>query len=187
MALAAPEIRVGLTGHLYMASTGTAMPADTASALAVGWVELGYTSEDGISMAVDTSTEKHTPWQSRRPVRSDVTEQSEMFTFTLWQRNAETLKLAFGGGTIVVGTDLGDRIFTPPAASGDDDKAFVFEVIDGDIIDRYLCYKGSPTLNGDVSFTKSDVTGYEMEIEVLDSGAGTWQLLSNDPNVVVDA
>lgn len=185
MALAAPEVRKGLTGHLYTAPLGTAMPTDTSTPLAGAWVELGYTSDDGLSLAVDTSTETHTPWQARRPVRSDITDQTETFSFTLWQRNADTLKLAFGGGTVVAGTG-DDVIYTPPSESTNDDKAFVFEVIDGDIIDRYLCYAGSPTLSGDVQFTKGDVTGYELEVVVLDTEDGPWQLITNDPNIEAD-
>lgn len=185
MALAANEVRKGLTGHLYMAPVGTTMPTDTSTPLSGGWEELGYTSDDGVSFAVDTSTESHTPWQSRRPVRSDVTDQTETLTFTLWQTNADNLKLAYGGGTITAGTG-DDVIFTPPAAVTDDDKAFVFEVQDGAVIDRFLIYRGSPTLSGDVVFNKSDVTGFELEVVVLDTEDGPWKLITNDPNVEAD-
>lgn len=183
------EVRKGLTGNLYSAPLGTTMPTNTTIAMSsvdAAWVELGYTSEDGLSMSTDNTTEGHTPWQALRPVRYDTTNRSEMFTFTLWQRNAETLRQAFGGGTVVAGTG-DDVIYTPPSSAAQFERAYVFEVIDGDIIDRYLCQRGTPTLNGDVPFTKADITQFEIQVTVLDSAGDSWSLITNDPAVDVDA
>ena len=182
MALDCAEMRVGLTGHLYTAPVGTMMPADVSTALAAAWKELGYTTEDGVSMAVDMNKEDFNVWQSTSPCRSVITSQTLTSTFTLVQRNPDTLKLAFGGGDVA--TALGVTTYTPPTL-GLTEAAFVLEVIDGTIVDRYLLYRGNPALSGDITFAKSDPTGYEIEVTHLDSVDGVWKLLTNDPAMEV--
>jgi hypothetical protein len=172
------EVRVGVTGHLYAAPVGTAMPADTTTPIAAAWVPLGYTTEDGLSMTVDMNKEDFRVWQSNQPCRSVITEQTYTSTFTLVQRNPATLAIAFGGGTIS-GT-APDHIYTPPPA-GLYERAFLYEVVDGSIIDRWCMFRGTPALSGDIQFTKSEMTGYEIEVTHLGTTAGTWQLISNDP------
>jgi len=184
MAKTATEVRLGTTGSLYKAPVGTAMPTDVTTALAAAWKELGYT-ETGPSMSVDTNKESFTPWQSLAPVRETVTEQTITAGFTLWQRNAETLKLAWGGGTV---TGTTTRVFTPPATPVLVENAFVFEIVDGTLIDRYLLPRATVSLNGDVAFAKDEVTGYEIELTYLQPASGSlWTLLTNDTAVLADA
>lgn len=178
------EVRVGLTGHLWTAPVGTLMPTDVTTPMATPWVDLGYTTEDGLSMSVDTNKEDMNVWQSLSPCRSVVTSQTYTTTFTLVQRNAATLKVAFGGGTVTALTPGPGVKYTPPPA-GLAEAAFVYEVIDGTITDRYLMYRGNPALTGDVSFTKSDMTGYQIEVTHLGTIDGVWALLTNDPHVTV--
>lgn len=182
MALDCAEVRVGLSGHLYTAPVGSTMPTTTAAAIEAPWVELGYTTEDGVSMSVDSDKEDFNVWQSIYPCRSVVTSSVLTSTFTLVQRNAATLQLAFGGGTIEAGTGDGDFLYSPPSV-GLAEAAFIFEVIDGTVIDRYLLYRGTPALTGEINFQKAEMTGYEIEVTHLDSVDGVWQLLSNDPAV----
>lgn len=184
MALDATEVRIGVTGHLYKAPVGTTAPTDTSTALAAGWVELGYT-ETGPSMTVDTTKEQFTPWQSQMPVRETVTGQMVTAKFNLWQRNADTLKLAWGGGTV---TGTTTRIFTPPAMGTVNEGAFVFEIIDGTVVDRYVIPRASVTLDGDVAFAKDAVTGYGISLTFLQPATGSsWTMLTDDANVVADA
>jgi hypothetical protein len=174
------EVRVGVTGHLWAAPVGTAMPSDTTTPVATPWVNLGYTTEDGLSMTVDMNKEDFRVWQSNQPCRSVITEQTYTSTFTLVQRNPATLALAFGGGTLEAVGVTTDYIYTPPPA-GLYERAFVYEVIDGDITDRWCMFRGTPALSGDIQFTKSEMTGYEIEVTHLGTVDGTWQLISNDP------
>jgi hypothetical protein len=179
------EVRVALTGHLYTAPVGTEMPTDTQTEPPDPWVDLGYLTEDGVSMGVDTNKEDFTPWQSTSPCRSVVTEQTNTWTFSLMQRNADTLRLAFGGGTVAAGTLEGEWIYRPPSM-GLAEAAFILDVEDGVIKDRWCAYRGNPALSGDVSFTKSDPTAFEIEVTLLDSVDGRWQLIGNDPHVTPD-
>lgn len=185
MANDATEVRVGTTGQLFVAPLGSTPPTDTTTALDAAFVDLGYLTEDGVSLAVDTNREDFRAWQTTSPVRSVVTEQTLTSTFTLLQRNADNLKLAFGGGTVALSGAGPDVIFTPPPA-GVDERMFVLEVVDGDVIDRYLLHRGVPSLSGEVNFQRGELTGYEMEVTHLESDDGVWQLITNDAAVVVD-
>lgn len=189
MALDATEARIGVTGNFFRAPIGTALPTDTGTALAAAYVELGYT-ETGPTMSVDTEKETFTPWQSQSPVREQVTAQTITSSFMLWQRNADTLKLAWGGGTVVASAVAGstDRIFRPPALATVNEGVFVMEVRDGAIIDRYVIERASASLNGDVAFAKDAITSYEIELTFLQPVSGSaWQLISNDDNILIDA
>jgi hypothetical protein len=185
MALDATEVRLGVTGHLYKAPVGTTMPTDVTTELNAAFKELGYT-ESGPSISADNTTERFTPWQSKVPVREQLTEQMITAAFTLWQRNADTLKMAWGGGTV---TGTTTRVFTPPAVPTVNEGAFVFEIVDGAIIDRHLIERASILLNGEVSFAKNTVTGFPIQLTYLApaGGGSPWKLLTNDDNVTADS
>lgn len=174
------EVRVGTTGHIWSAPLGTAMPTDVVTPMPAPWVDLGYTTEDGVSFSEDSNREDFNVWQSNTPCRSVITSQTLTGTFTLVQRNPDTIKLAFGGGTIT--TTTGVTIYKPPPA-GINEVALVVEVIDGAITDRWCFYRGNPALNGDVQFTKSDMTGFPIEVTFLNTAAGLFELITNDPNM----
>jgi hypothetical protein len=185
MSLDATEVRVGVTGHIYKAPVGTDMPDDVEE-LDTAWVELGYT-ETGPSTSVDTSKESFTPWQALSPVRETITGQVITASFNLWQRNADSLKLAWGGGTVTAGT--GDvRVFTPPPVPTINEGAFIFEVIDGDIIDRYCIARASASLDGEVAFAKDSVSGFQIALTYLvpADGGSPWSLVSNDTSIELD-
>jgi hypothetical protein len=93
------------------------------------------------------------------------------------------LAVAFGGGEVTV--DNGIATFVPPPA-GLNEFAFVYEIVDGPIIDRYLLYRGSPALGGEVNFQRGEMTGYEIEVTHLNTVDGVWRLLSNDPALLGD-
>jgi hypothetical protein len=60
MSLETSEVRAGITGELYAAPVGTALPTDTSTALNAAFKGLGYFSEDGV-----TETFERTPRTSR--------------------------------------------------------------------------------------------------------------------------
>lgn len=184
MALDGTEVRRGLSGHLYIGDVGVDMPDDTATSLDPDdWTELGYTSEEALSMGVETESSEIRAWQALTAVRTDVTQQTVSFSFSLIQTNRDTLSTAFNGGSFSAGSTPGDTIFTPPAASTAAEHAFVFEVLDGDIITRIRVSRASVSELGDVVFNKEDATGYEITLTAL-AAAGDdapWDLITNDP------
>lgn len=181
MAIDPSEIRVGTTGTLYVAPVGTTLPTTTASALAAGFVDLGYISEDGPSLTPSMDVSTITPWQSFYPVKRIVTSRGMEWSFSLMQRNAATFPLAMGGG-IITSLGAGDFKYSPPDPSVIDERSFVLEVRENDIIDRYVLERGMVTDLGDVSFKRDEATMFDVTISALASDDDEpWYLLTNDP------
>jgi hypothetical protein len=64
MSLETSEVRAGITGELYAAPVGTALPTDTSTALNAAFKGLGYFSEDGVTETFEKDTEDITAWQN---------------------------------------------------------------------------------------------------------------------------
>ena len=56
MALDSDNVRVAVTGAVYVAPTGTAAPNYSDDALNVAFQDLGYVSADGIAESIDRAT-----------------------------------------------------------------------------------------------------------------------------------
>lgn len=173
------QVRVGVTGRLYVAPVGTAFPASTAASW-TSFVDLGYLAEPGPSMTPSIDTSDVMAWQSYFPVRTVATARGMEWKFTLLQTSGTTLKLAFGGGTI---TSLGggDYKYDPAAPGTVDERALGLEITDGSIIQRWLNDRAILSDIGDVSAAKDSNIGYEVTFRSLDSNSGKpWRVISND-------
>lgn len=183
MALDGSEVLRGLSGHLHMGAVGATMPTDTATAINPAiFTELGYTSEDALSMGVATDSSEIRAWQALTAVRTDVTAQTITFKFSLIQTNRDTLALAFNGGAFSDGTTPGDVVYTPPSASTAAEHAFVFEVLDGDIVTRIRVPRASVSELGDIVFNKADATAFDITLTALAAAgdAAPWDIITNN-------
>ena len=99
MALSTSQVGVAVTGEIYYAVTGTALPTDTTTGLNAAFKGLGYVSEDGITETVDRSIDDIIAWQNATTVRSVVTDAKITYEFTLIQTNLDTAQ--FINGTTV--------------------------------------------------------------------------------------
>jgi hypothetical protein len=183
MAFDATQVRVGLSGHLSYAPLGTTMPTDVATVLPIAWKELGYITEDGIVVTPNANIQDIMAWQTQYPVRRTTTSRDFTKKFKLMQRSTDSLLLAMGGGTVVVAS--GVSTYTPPSTSDTFERAFVFEITDGTIIDRWCLYRGTPSISGDIVSKKDQAVLFEVDVKALaDSSGNTWKLVSNDANLV---
>lgn len=180
MALNADNVRVGLDGRIYMAPKGTAAPADLTAAWGEGWKDLGYMSDDGVSLEYSTDVEDINAWQSLSPVRRVLTGVDMTLGFTAIELKADTITLYFPGSTIT--TTAGVSTLTIPAAPGSAEFAFGLEWVDGTITNRLIIPRGEVTERGAVTVGRSAAVGLEMTVSAYASSTpeiATW--LSNDP------
>lgn len=124
MALTAANVVVGVTGAVYAGPLATAAPTTAVSALAAGFVDLGYVSEDGVSITSDKSSNAIRGWQGAALLRQVVTEGTLTYSFTLLETSEATIETYFGG-TLVAG-----KISIDPTATGGK-KSFVIDIVDG--------------------------------------------------------
>jgi hypothetical protein len=131
MALDAEDLVVAANGRVYVAPTSTPLPTDESETLDSDFVDLGYLTEDGITVSPSMSVESVQPWQSFYSVREIVTSRELTLGFELLQFNADTTVLAFGGGTVTEESS-GHYKMVPPSPETVDKRACVVDWSDGD-------------------------------------------------------
>lgn len=99
MAKDADKVVVAATGTVYVAAVGTTPPTDATASLAGGFVDLGYVSEDGVTVTIGKNVEELRAWQSAEPVRRIVTARSMKASFNLMEWKELTLEVAADGNT----------------------------------------------------------------------------------------
>jgi hypothetical protein len=177
----ANNVRAALNGSIFMAPKGTTAPADLDTPWDAAWVDLGFMSDDGVSMEYSTDVEDINAWQSLSPVRRILTSVDMTLGFTAIELKARTVTAYFPGATITAVSGTVSRLDVP-AAPGPQEFAFGLEWIDGTIKNRLVIPRGEITDRGAISLGRSSAVGLEMTVSAYASSApeiATW--LSNDP------
>ena len=156
MALDSDNVRVAVTGAVYVGPTSAAAPTGSASAL-TGFTDLGYVSADGITETIDKTTNQIRAWQNGSLVREVVSEGTYSVQLTFLETNQDVLELYFGS-TITGGELDGD-----PTQSGGR-KSFVVDVVDGSIVERTYIPAGEVTAVGERVLASGEAIGYNVTI-----------------------
>lgn len=182
MAIDTTEIRVGISGSVYVAPTGSTAPVDATTALDAAFIDLGAINEDGIALAPSRSVENIRAWQAAKAVRTVVTEDELSVSFSLMQWSADTIELAFGGGTFSV-ANITETKYVPPAAGTVDERSFVFEWVDGGVNSRLYVPRGMVTDVSEIQVTKTSAVELALTVEVLGSTPDDFEYFTDDANV----
>ncbi|MFF8485157.1 phage tail tube protein [Streptomyces antibioticus] len=178
----ADNVRAALNGSIYMAPKGSTAPVDLDTAWDAAWEDLGFMSDDGVSMEYSTDVEDINAWQSLSPVRRILTSVDMTLGFTAIELKARTVTAYFPGATITNVSGAIQRLDIP-SAPGPQEFAFGLEWVDGDIKNRLVIPRGEITDRGAISLGRSAAVGLEMTVSAYASSApeiATW--LSNDPS-----
>jgi len=182
MALSASQIVVGGTGSVKVAPVGTTAPTDIATAWSVTWVDLGYTTEDGVTLRDEKTTTELKGWQAFYALRFLITGRAYRTSFTLMQWNKDTVPLAFGGGTIT--TTAGPRAhyrYDPPAPGFVDERALGIEWTDGSTVTRLIIPRGIVIDAVESQVTKSNSANLPIAFGALGTdGSVPWYLRTNN-------
>jgi hypothetical protein len=154
MPLNASEIRVAGTGRVLVAPANTAVPANFTTDWAAPWVDLGYTSADGVKFTKKDKLDPIDTWQTVAAIRFVYSDRDFSVKFSLLQINADTLPFFFGGGSLASGTaGLTYNIAAAPQVT---ERALGIEFKDGpDIIHRFYIPRGVVTETDETSFTRT--------------------------------
>lgn len=156
MALDSDNVRVAVTGAVYVGPTSATAPSSSAATL-TGFTDLGYISSDGITETIDKTTNQIRAWQTGSLVREVVSEGTYSVTLTFIETKLEVLELYFGS-TITDGELDGD-----PTKSGGR-KSFVMDVVDGTIVERTYIPAGEITAVGERTLASGEAVGYNVTI-----------------------
>lgn len=157
MALDSDNVRVAVTGAVYVAPAGTAAPTASDSTLNALFADLGYVHSDGIAESIDKSTNQIRSWQDGSLVREIVSDGTYSVSFTLIETKEEVLELYYGVSVIDGEVDI------DPRKTGGR-KSFVIDVVDGDSVERTYIPAGEVTSVGERTLASGEAIGYEVTI-----------------------
>ncbi len=174
MALDSDNVRVAVTGAVYVAPTATAAPTASDDALNVAFKDLGYVSADGIVETIDKSTTQIRSWQDGSLVREIVSEGTYSVELTFIETNEDVVELYYGA-TLSTGVLDGD-----PRATGGR-KSFVIDVVDGSSIERTYIPAGEITSVGERTLASGEAIGYTVTITAYaDTDSTTFKKFFSD-------
>lgn len=178
MAKDADKIVVAATGSVYAAPIATTPPTDATTGLNAAFIDLGYVSEDGVTVTIGKNVEEIRAWQSAEPIRRIVTARSMKVSFTLMEWKEWTLEVATGGATA---DNSAQWKLTPPDADDLTELAYVVQWLDG--ANDYRLYIPRALVVEDVEFNLARTTnaGLPVTLEAtvdVDTDA-PWTLFSD--------
>lgn len=157
MANVADNVRVGITGGMYVGPVKTTLPASASASIDPKFKDLGYISADGVTQTIDSDTSDIKAWQNGDVVRTIQTSHKVSFKMTLIETNEEVLKLYYADSTATA-TAVKMTGAQAPHFSG------VFDVLDGNKVIRVAIPDGQVTERGDVVYKNDEAIGYEVTI-----------------------
>lgn len=162
------------SGVVYVAPTNTTAPTDATTALAAGFVSLGYVSEDGISNGVERSVEAIREMGGNE-VLTIQTEFGDTFSFTLISSKDVNVRKAVYGDSHVSGT-LAAGMTTEVSSDELPYKSWVIELVlsDGDV-QRIYIPSAKVTELDEITYKKDSAIGYGITLNAQPiSGTNTY-------------
>lgn len=174
-------IMVPGTFRCYVAPVGTTAPADETTAMPSGWVEVGYTTEDGTSFTTNPTFNEIRSHQSDYPTRIIKTADTADAALTLQEWSKQNFITAFGGGTVTAVT-AGHYRFDPPSSGSSTPVAICLELVDGSKAYRVIMPKVRAKTGVTLPLHKTDAAGLPITLSAeASSSALPWYMLTNDP------
>ena len=141
-----------------LTDSGT-LPTDATTPVASEFDDVGYLSDDGVTITQDADTQDVFAWQRGDNVRTIQTSHDLTFQFAMLESN-ETAYRVFFGDAEVDGGDITVKI------TGDQPgrHQWVIQAYDGDQTLRIVIPSGQVTDRGDVTLLNTDATEFPVTI-----------------------
>jgi hypothetical protein len=151
--LNASEIRVAGNGRIFLAPAHTAGPDDFTKNFEAPWVNLGYTSADGVKFIKKDKLDPIDTWQTVAAIRYVFSDRDFSVKFALLQVNADTLPFVLGKAT---STTPVANTYEISAAPRVDEYSLGIEFTDGpDIVHRFVIPRGVVTETDETAITRT--------------------------------
>lgn len=177
-------VRVGVTGTVYVAPKGTALPTDVTTNLNAAFKSVGFISEDALTESLAITTERLRAWQRPVGIRSLTTEVEWTFQFGMLETSPLVLDLYYGldDGSDVSGGVATTAILAWPTST---QRAMVIEIVDGDVITRYAIPVVEIGDREEVAHTNTEGTIWGVTTNVMGSSIDEMGFrITNDPTFV---
>lgn len=166
MATTSDNVRVGVSGAIYCAPEGTALPTDATAALNAAFDELGFIDENGVTESQSTSVTNIKAWQNSAVVRKIQTEHDLTYAFAALETNPAVLEAYYGNYTD--GPDGSVEITGGVLPN----LCWIIDVYDGDNTTRIVVPEGQITAPGDVIYGAGDAVKYPMTLTAFPDDDG---------------
>lgn len=166
------ELVIGLAGQVYVAPVGARLPATATEALDSTFVDLGYTTEDGVRFTVTPEIQEFRVWQRKSAVRREVESREAEASFALAQWNADTVALAFGGGRVTRTGDGGFRYDPPTNEDALEERSLVIDIVDGDKALRIWIPRGNVSEAVEAGFQRGELAALPITFRALEPDTG---------------
>ena len=167
--MATHDVKLGLgyaTGMFYHATAGTALPSYPGASL-TGWTKIGDITADGITLALDKTSENLKNWANvvKRVIMTDHTETIQA---PIMDTTEESLKTVVGSKNVtkangVINVNLSDTDL--PA-----EEAFLWLMKDGNDLMGIGCSYGQVTAVDNVSFAPNNAINWTPTITAMRGG-----------------
>lgn len=160
-----------ITGAIFRAPLGTALPTDAVSTLSTAFKCLGYCGDAGLVNSNSPSATTVKAWGGD-VVLNIQTEKNDTFKFVLLEAmNVEALKAVYGDSNVTGTLDTGITIHANSAQQ--DACAWVFELVfNNGVFKRIIVPSASVTSVGDISYVDNNAVGYETTISSVPDSTG---------------
>jgi hypothetical protein len=171
--------------RVSVAEIGVAAPtAPLPTALATGWNDLGWISDDGVTEGVSVNETKKYGWQGGALLRTLRNQFEHPFTVIALEENATVLNLRNPEGSVTTTAGITTIDYVPSASVAL--KQFVIDLVDGDVHRRFWIPSAEATQSGDIAYKGDDFTAYTFTISpYLDSAGKFYREITDNPAVAV--
>lgn len=151
-----------ITGAIYRAPLGSALPKDATTALESVFKSLGYIGEDGVNNANSPTSESIKAWGGDT-VCSYQTEKPDKFKFKLIEGlNVEVLKTVYGEKNVT--GDLESGIEVKANSTEAEDCAWVVEMVLKTAYKRIVIPSAKLSAMDEINYNDSNAVGYNITI-----------------------
>lgn len=160
------KIKIAGSGAIWYAPAGSTLPSDSTTALDAAFVNVGYIDDGGFELSQDLKTKEVAAWQTAEVVRMITTGLTRSVKFTGIETNKTSVQLAWGGATVVAGSQ-GAYSLTLPASQTTQEFVLVLDWNDGTTSQRIVIKRATFKSLPSVKFSRLDRIGYDMTIQAL--------------------
>jgi hypothetical protein len=188
MAGNANQIVVAGTGVVWIAPYTTALPPETAvfDTLDAAYVDMGFTTDDGVTLRDGITVEEINAWQSLYPVRRVVSTYTGAILFDLLQWSKDIFEQVLGGVTTEPVSDTVHK-FVPTRDGVVLEKTIIVDFEDGTEDYRWVFPKVALGADIEIPIDKKVAATIPTEWGVLGGdAAGSWYMLTTDQNFTID-